>query len=61
MYSLVASAIHKLDEIAIHHTEKLWKLAKQVQEAVERTVEEYDETLIAWNKMDKQSIVSQTL
>ena len=50
-------AFHKLDEIATHHTEKLRKLTKQVQEyrhshddeAVKRTVEEYDETPIALN------------
>ena len=48
-------AFHKLDEIASHHTEKLRKLMKQVQEYrknhnderlyIKRTVEEYDETL----------------
>jgi len=46
-------AFRKLDEIATHHTEKLRKLTKQVQEhrqnhddeAVKRVVEEYDETL----------------
>ena len=51
-------AFHKLDEIATHHTEKLRKLTKQVQEyrqshddeAVKRTVEEYDETLERYNR-----------
>ena len=56
-------AFHKLDEIATHHTEKLRKLTKQVQEyrqshddeAVKRTVEEYDETLERYTEMDDVS------
>ena len=60
----LVQAFHKLDEIATHHTEKLRKLTKQVQEnrqshddeAVKRAVEEYDETLERYTEIDNPLI-----
>lgn len=49
----VVQAFHKLDAMATHHTERLRKLTKHVQEhrknhdeeAIKRCVEEYDDAL----------------